>query len=150
MPRCRIGPAHRHPRTCRHLTPTGRTPHRGAEPSSLCLATRSRGTLRRNDGSQRTSHAAIVESVSINPSPSQSAACLQTVAVFAILIAPLYLLLRLFVKAVRQTYGFDTEAPDEEPPLRICARCHNTVMEREFAHCPYCGALMPDAEALPE
>lgn len=72
------------------------------------------------------------------------AGCLRTVAVFALIVAPLYLLLRFFVKVVRQAYGFDAEPPDDEPPLRICRACHNTVMERDFDHCPYCGSRMPD------
>lgn len=77
--------------------------------------------------------------------PAEGSACLQTLAIFAIVVAPLYLLLRYFVKIIRQAYGFEAQPPDTEPPLRICGSCHNTVMEREFVHCPYCGATMPDA-----
>jgi len=66
---------------------------------------------------------------------------LAVAAVFAVLVAPVYLMFRFFVKLIRVYYGFDVDAA-EGPPLRICGACHNTVMEREFAHCPYCGAPM--------
>ena len=60
-----------------------------------------------------------------------------------LLIAPIYLLMRVFVKLVRQTYGFEPADPPKGPPLRICDECHNTVLEPDFTHCPYCGAPLP-------
>jgi hypothetical protein len=63
---------------------------------------------------------------------------------FALLVAPLYLMLRFLVRLARVAYGFEPER-DAGPPLRICGACHNTVLERDFVHCPYCGTAMPDA-----
>ena len=71
----------------------------------------------------------------------EALSCARTFAVFLVIVAPLYLLLRVFVKVVRQMYGFEAAA-DEGPPLRICAACHNTVLEADFQHCPYCGARL--------
>jgi uncharacterized paraquat-inducible protein A len=65
--------------------------------------------------------------------------CLVTALVFLLIVAPLYLLLRFFVKVIRAAYGFD-QAADDEPPLRICAACHNSILEEDYQHCPYCGA----------
>jgi hypothetical protein len=79
-----------------------------------------------------------------------SAGCLKTAAVFLLLMAPVYYLLRLFVKLVRYAYGFDDLPGDEGPPLRVCGSCHNTVLEPEFEHCPYCGAQLPAAEPSPK
>jgi hypothetical protein len=74
--------------------------------------------------------------------------CLTIVAVFLAIMAPLYLLFRFFVRLVRQAYGFDSPGADEGPPLRVCFGCNNTVLEADFAHCPYCGAELPaDAAA---
>lgn len=62
----------------------------------------------------------------------------------SLLIAPIYLLMRVFVKLVRQTYGFEPVKTPPGPPLRICQKCHNTVLETEYSHCPYCGAPLPE------
>jgi hypothetical protein len=72
-------------------------------------------------------------------------ACLSTVAVFLLLVAPLVLLFRAIVRLARQAYGFDPQLPDDGPALRVCARCHNSVLEPDFDHCPYCGAALPTA-----
>jgi hypothetical protein len=75
---------------------------------------------------------------------------LRTCATFLLIAAPCYLVFRWLVKLARQAYGFDVPAEDEGPPLRICARCHNTVLEPEFSHCPYCGAPLPAADGAAE
>lgn len=67
---------------------------------------------------------------------------LRTCLTFLVIVAPLYLVFRWFVKLVRQAYGFAEEPVDEGPPLRICGSCHNTVLELDFVHCPYCGAAL--------
>lgn len=72
--------------------------------------------------------------------------CLSIAGVFALLMVPLYLLFRLFVKLVRQAYGFDRPDDADLPPLRVCFACNNTVLEDDFAHCPYCGAALPRTE----
>ncbi len=71
----------------------------------------------------------------------------RTCMTFLLIVAPLYLLLRYFVKVVRQSYGFEPVPEDEGPPLRVCSACHNTVLEPDFPHCPYCGATLPTALA---
>lgn len=73
----------------------------------------------------------------------EGAGCLRTLALFALVASPVYLLLRVVARTARQLYGFDPE-PDE-PPLRICQNCHNTVLEGDWTHCPYCGQPLPDA-----
>lgn len=70
----------------------------------------------------------------------------QTCVIFLVIVAPLYLVFRWFVGLIRQAYGFADEPEDDGPPLRICGSCHNTVLERDFQHCPYCGAPLPGAE----
>ena len=65
---------------------------------------------------------------------------LRTCLTFLVLVAPVYLVFRYFIKVVRQAYGFEPVPPDEGPPLRVCGQCHNTVLEADFSHCPYCGA----------
>ena len=67
----------------------------------------------------------------------------RTCLTFLVIVAPMYLLFRYFVKVVREAYGFAELPPDEGPPLRICPACHNTVLEQDFSHCPYCGAALP-------
>jgi hypothetical protein len=57
-------------------------------------------------------------------------------------MAPVYLLFRLFVRLIRQAYGFDVYE-DDGSPLRVCDRCNNTVLESDFEHCPYCGKSLP-------
>jgi hypothetical protein len=74
-----------------------------------------------------------------------SVGCLRTVAIFLVLMAPVYYLLRFFVKLIRYRYGFGVHE-DEGPPLRVCSACHNTVLETDFLHCPYCGASLPAVE----
>jgi hypothetical protein len=76
------------------------------------------------------------------PIPEEPSA-LWTLLVFVLLVAPVYLTLRFLVGLVRHAYGFD--GGDEGDPLRICARCHNTVLEPDFQHCPYCGAELEGA-----
>jgi hypothetical protein len=67
---------------------------------------------------------------------------IRTCLTFMLVVAPVYLVFRFFVKLVRQAYGFDPPPPEDGPPLRICAGCHNTVLEADFTHCPYCGAVL--------
>lgn len=81
--------------------------------------------------------------------PSSAVACLSTVAVFLVIVAPLYLMLRFFVRLIRAYYGFDAVPDDAGPPLRVCAGCHNTVLEADFMHCPYCGRPLPSDPAGP-
>jgi uncharacterized paraquat-inducible protein A len=66
----------------------------------------------------------------------------QVAAAFLLVAAPLYLLMRAIVKLVRDAYGFSESETDPGPPLTICGACHNTVMESDFVHCPYCGAKL--------
>ena len=68
----------------------------------------------------------------------------QVAAAFLLVAAPMYLLMRALVKLVREAYGFSVTEPDPDPPLLICSSCHNTVMESDFIHCPYCGAKLPE------
>ena len=82
------------------------------------------------------------------PETSNGTGCLPVIAVFLLIVTPLYLVMRFFVSLVRQAYGFDT--PDDDgPPLRICGRCHNTVLEPDFQHCPYCGNALADVSEPP-
>ncbi len=73
------------------------------------------------------------------------ALALRTCLAFLVVVAPLYLVFRYFVKVVRQAYGFEPVPPDDGPPLRVCGACHNTVLEADFSHCPYCGVELPRA-----
>jgi hypothetical protein len=84
------------------------------------------------------------------PEPSGGASAWQIAAIFFVVIAPVYLILRFFVGLVRDAYGFRVPA-DPGPEYRICGSCHNTVMEDDFSHCPYCGTELPrpDAPAAP-
>jgi hypothetical protein len=75
------------------------------------------------------------------PSSSDTPGCLATIAAFALVATPVYLVMRFLVGLVRQAYGFDG-AGDQGPPLRICSSCHNTVLESDYTHCPYCGAVL--------
>ena len=81
------------------------------------------------------------------PSASAPLGCLSTLAMFVIIVSPLYLLLRFFVRLIRAAYGFDGPAAENGPPLRICDGCHNTVLERDFQHCPYCGRPLQSFDA---
>lgn len=79
-----------------------------------------------------------------NPPPAFDLyGCLRTLAAFFIIVSPLYLLMRFFVRMIRVYYGFDTGDPDAGPPLRVCDGCHNTVLEPDYQHCPYCGRALP-------
>lgn len=69
--------------------------------------------------------------------------CLKGIFVFLLFMAPIYLTMRFLVKLARIYYGFDPLDPDDGPPIRVCDRCSNTVLEPDFAHCPYCGELLP-------
>lgn len=71
--------------------------------------------------------------------------CLRTLAIFALVASPVYLLLRVVARTARQLYGFD--APPDEPPLVICQQCHNTILEEGWRHCPYCGAPLAEPPA---
>lgn len=71
---------------------------------------------------------------------------LRTSLTCLLIVLPLYLLLRYFVKLVRQAYGFEPQPEEDGPPLRVCGACHNTVLEADFVHCPYCGGPLPAAE----
>ncbi len=88
------------------------------------------------------------------PVPPESApstyGCLSTIAIAGLIVAPIYLLLRYFVKLIRYRYGFAELPEDTGPPLRICEGCHNTVLEVDFQHCPYCGRPLPPLEPGPD
>lgn len=68
-----------------------------------------------------------------------------TFAIFVLMALPVYLVLAAISRMARAYYGFGVTDVDDGPPLRICGQCHNTVLEPEFAHCPYCGAALADA-----
>jgi len=73
--------------------------------------------------------------------------CLPTALVFALMALPVYLVLAAISRMARAYYGFDPAGHgDDGPALRICGQCHNTVLEPDFAHCPYCGAALPDGD----
>jgi hypothetical protein len=78
------------------------------------------------------------------PEPDSGTPLWQVIAAFLLVSAPVYLLMRVLVKLVRQAYGFQPAPPDDGPPLRICQSCQNTVMESDFSHCPSCGAPLPE------
>lgn len=82
----------------------------------------------------------MVESTS---EPGGPGGCLATAAIFVLMAAPVYLVLAAITRMARAYYGFGPSDEDDGPPLRICEACHNTVLEREYAHCPYCGAALP-------
>ncbi len=65
----------------------------------------------------------------------------------AIVLTPIYLLMRGLLKLARIRYGFAPEPPDDGKPLRVCDRCANTVLEADYSHCPYCGALLAPVPA---
>lgn len=79
---------------------------------------------------------------------SGSWGCLGAVVMFAVLMAPVYLMFRFLVKLVRAAYGFDVDEADYAPPLRICGNCNNTVLEDDFENCPYCGRPLPPPGAV--
>ena len=66
-----------------------------------------------------------------------------TVLLFVLFAAPFVLLMRALGRLARVSYGFVEPEEDDGPVLRVCASCHNTVLEEDFAHCPYCGAPLP-------
>lgn len=72
--------------------------------------------------------------------PGGPGGCLATAAIFLLMAAPVYLVLAAITRMARAYYGFGAPVEDEGPPLRICAACHNTVLESDYTHCPYCGA----------
>lgn len=80
----------------------------------------------------------------LEPVAGDGPGCIRTLAIFALVASPVYLLLRVVVRSARQMYGFE-EVPDE-PPLVICQSCHNTVLEAGWTHCPYCGTALPVPE----
>lgn len=84
---------------------------------------------------------------SLDPAATDGAGCLRTVAIFALVASPVYLLLRVIARSARQMYGFDP--PPDEPPLVVCTQCHNTVLEAAWNHCPYCGAVLPPQASVP-
>ena len=72
--------------------------------------------------------------------------CLATLSIFLLLTLPVYALLRAIAGMARAYYGFGGAPVDDGPPLRVCGGCHNTVLEQDFSHCPYCGrSLGPPA-----
>jgi uncharacterized paraquat-inducible protein A len=77
---------------------------------------------------------------------AEPSVALRTCLTFLVVVAPIYLVFRYFVKLVRQAYGFEAPPQDDGPPLRVCGSCHNTVLEADFSHCPYCGAPLPPAQ----
>jgi len=78
----------------------------------------------------------------LTPEPGNAVGCARTVGVFLLLVAPIYALFRFFIRLVRVKYGFIPDS-DVGPPLRVCLGCHNTVLEDDFSHCPYCGEALP-------
>ena len=74
----------------------------------------------------------------------------KTLATFLLIMAPVYYLFRVLVKLVRQAYGFSDEDTDQEPPLQVCMSCGNTMLESDYAHCPYCGSAMNTTESTVE
>lgn len=76
----------------------------------------------------------------------QPPGCLGVLAIFGLLTLPVYFVLRTYVTLIRQSYGFERAPPDEEYPVRVCPNCHNTIMEDDFQHCPYCGTPLPEPE----
>lgn len=62
-----------------------------------------------------------------------------TWAIFILLTAPFVFLLRAIGRLARVRYGFAEFPEDDGPPLRVCAACHNSVLEADYRHCPYCG-----------
>lgn len=89
--------------------------------------------------------------MSIWPSFEDALGFLFCLGAFVVVVAPLYLMLRFLVMLTRNYYGFDAgdAEADAGPPLRICQGCHNTVLETDFTHCPYCGRPLPPAAAAP-
>jgi len=77
----------------------------------------------------------------------QGTRCLATIAIFAVLVAPLYLVFRLLVGLVRDAYGFSSGDSERMELCRVCGGCHNTVMEPDFEACPYCGRPLPPVAA---
>lgn len=73
---------------------------------------------------------------------AQGAGCGRILFVLLLILTPIYLYFRYFMKVVRAYYGF-SDAKDEGPPIRVCPSCHNTVLETDFSHCPYCGLELP-------
>ena len=80
----------------------------------------------------------------LEPAAGDGPGCMRTLAIFALVASPVYLLLRVVARSARQMYGFE-EVPDE-PPLVICPRCHNTVLEAGWTPCPYCGTALPEPQ----
>ncbi len=75
------------------------------------------------------------------------AGCVPTWALFLLLSAPFVILLRMIGRLARIRYGFGDPPTDDGIPIRICEACHNTVLERDYAHCPYCGARLHQLES---
>ena len=73
---------------------------------------------------------------------SQNVGCGRILFVLFLILTPIYLYFRYFMKVVRAYYGF-SDPEDEGPPIRVCPSCDNTVLEQDFTHCPYCGAELP-------
>ena len=68
-------------------------------------------------------------------------------AMFLVVVAPVYLMMRVLVKLARLRYGFLPEPPDDGRPLRVCFSCNNSILEGGFSHCPYCGEVLPPLTA---
>ena len=71
-------------------------------------------------------------------------------AMFLVVVAPVYLMMRALVKLARLRYGFLPEPPDDGRPLRVCYGCNNSILETGFSHCPYCGQVLPPLSAPAE
>jgi uncharacterized paraquat-inducible protein A len=69
--------------------------------------------------------------------------CAYTCGVFLLVAAPVYLVMRWIASLARDAYGFGPQEETADAPLRVCPACHNTVLESDYAHCPYCGAELP-------
>lgn len=72
---------------------------------------------------------------------------LATWVLFLLLAAPSIMLLRMLGRLARVRYGFGDPPVDDGPPIRVCGECHNTVLETDYTHCPYCGSQLTESSA---
>ena len=63
--------------------------------------------------------------------------------IFLLFVTPFYLFMRWLSKLARIRYGLDDGELEDGPPLRVCEKCYNSVLEMDWDHCPYCGQRLP-------